>query len=167
MILFTGGQAQELDHAVLENALVRGRVAEQLAGRALFAKARDEIFVAGLFSLLDLVMHMPMEQVLKQISLPAEITEAILANKGPSRPIWRWRSPANGTTRAASRRWPSRSDARSPTSMACTWTRSCGRRNCLPTCKPGSRPSGWLPWHKNNQLQVVLHAGRMVFPYHR
>lgn len=86
MILFTGGQAQELDHAVLENALVRGRVAEQLAGRALFAKARDEIFVAGLFSLLDLVMHMPMEQVLKQISLPAEITEAILANKGPYAP---------------------------------------------------------------------------------
>jgi len=86
MILFTGGQAQELDSAVLENALVRGRVAEQLAGRALFAKARDEIFVAGLFSLLDLVMHMPMEQVLKQISLPAEITEAILANRGPYAP---------------------------------------------------------------------------------
>ncbi|MEW5966265.1 MAG: HDOD domain-containing protein [Pseudomonadota bacterium] len=86
MLLFTGGQAQELDHAVLENALVRGRVAEQLAGRALFAKARDEIFVAGLFSLLDLVMHMPMEQVLKQINLPAEITEAILSNKGPYAP---------------------------------------------------------------------------------
>lgn len=86
MILFTGGQAQALDQAVLENALVRGRVAEQLAGRALFAKARDEIFVAGLFSLLDVVMHMPMEQVLKQISLPAEITEAILHRKGPYAP---------------------------------------------------------------------------------
>ena len=86
LILFTGGQAQELDSAVLENALVRGRVAEQLAGRALFAKARDEIFVAGLFSLLDVVMHMPMEDVLKQISLPAEITEAILANRGPYAP---------------------------------------------------------------------------------
>ena len=86
LILFTGGQAQELDQAVLENALVRGRVAEQLAGRALFAKARDEIFVAGLFSLLDVVMHMPMEQVLKQISLPAEITEAIVAQRGPYAP---------------------------------------------------------------------------------
>jgi len=86
LILFTGGQAQELDQAVLENALVRGRVAEQLAGRALFAKARDEIFVAGLFSLLDVVMHMPMEQVLKQISLPAEITEAIISQRGPYAP---------------------------------------------------------------------------------
>lgn len=86
LILFTGGQAQELDQAVLENALVRGRVAEQLAGRALFAKARDEIFVAGLFSLLDVVMGMPMEQVLKQISLPAEITEAITAQRGPYAP---------------------------------------------------------------------------------
>lgn len=86
LVLFTGGQAQELDHALLENALVRGRVAEQLAGRALFAKARDEIFVAGLFSLLDVVMRMPMEQVLKQISLPAEITEAITARRGPYAP---------------------------------------------------------------------------------
>ncbi|MBI3431627.1 MAG: HDOD domain-containing protein [Hydrogenophilales bacterium] len=86
LILFTGGQAQELDQAVLENALVRGRVAEQLAGRALFAKARDEIFVAGLFSLLDVVMRMPMEQVLKQISLPAEITEAIVSQRGPYAP---------------------------------------------------------------------------------
>lgn len=86
LILFTGGKVQELDQAVLENALVRGRVAEQLAGRALFAKARDEIFVAGLFSLLDVVMHMPMEQVLKQISLPAEITEAIVSQRGPYAP---------------------------------------------------------------------------------
>jgi EAL and modified HD-GYP domain-containing signal transduction protein len=86
LILFTGGQARELDQAVLENALVRGRVAEQLAGRALFAKARDEIFVAGLFSLLDVVMRMPMEQVLKQIALPAEITEAIVSQRGPYAP---------------------------------------------------------------------------------
>ncbi|KVW95634.1 signal transduction protein [Thiobacillus denitrificans] len=86
LILFTGGKAQELDQAVLENALVRGRMAEQLAGRALFAKARDEIFVAGLFSLLDVVMGMPMEQVLKQISLPAEITEAIVSQRGPYAP---------------------------------------------------------------------------------
>lgn len=86
MILFTGGQSHELDHAILENALARGRMAEQLAGRALFAKARDEIFVAGLFSLLDVVMGMPMEKVLGQISLPAEITEAILTQRGPYAP---------------------------------------------------------------------------------
>jgi EAL and modified HD-GYP domain-containing signal transduction protein len=86
LVLFTGGKTQDLDHAVLENALTRGRLAEQLAGRALFAKARDEIFVAGLFSLLDVVMRMPMEQVLKQISLPAEITEAILSQRGPYAP---------------------------------------------------------------------------------
>ena len=86
MILFTGGQTQDLDHAVLESALARGRLAEQLAGRALFAKARDEIFVAGLFSLLDVVMRMPIEQALQQISLPAEISEAILFQRGPYAP---------------------------------------------------------------------------------
>ncbi|MBT9538517.1 MAG: HDOD domain-containing protein [Thiobacillus sp.] len=86
LILFTGGQAQDLDQAVLENALVRARVAEQLASKALFAKARDEVFVTGLFSLLDVVMRMPMEQVLKQVSLPVEITEAIVSQNGPYAP---------------------------------------------------------------------------------
>jgi EAL and modified HD-GYP domain-containing signal transduction protein len=86
LILFTGGQAQDLDQAVLENALVRARVAEQLASKALFAKARDEVFVTGLFSLLDVVMRMPMEQILKQVSLPVEITEAIVSQNGPYAP---------------------------------------------------------------------------------
>jgi EAL and modified HD-GYP domain-containing signal transduction protein len=31
-------------------------------------------------------MHMPMEQALKQIGLPAEITEAILSQRGPYAP---------------------------------------------------------------------------------
>jgi EAL and modified HD-GYP domain-containing signal transduction protein len=86
LVLFTGGQTQDLDQAVLENALARGRLAEQLAGHALFAKARDEIFVAGLFSMLDVVMRVPIEQALQQISLPAEITEAILYRRGPYAP---------------------------------------------------------------------------------
>ncbi len=86
VVLFTGGDKQELDQALLENAMVRGRVAEQLAGRALFAKARDEIFVAGLFSLLDVVMRMPMDKVLAQIPLPEEITAAILHRRGPYAP---------------------------------------------------------------------------------
>jgi EAL and modified HD-GYP domain-containing signal transduction protein len=86
LILFTGGQAQELDRALLENALVRARLAEQLATHALFAKAREEVFVTGLFSLLDVVMRMPMEKLLKQIVLPSEISDAILHNSGPYAP---------------------------------------------------------------------------------
>mgnify|MGYP001207757959 CR=1 FL=1 len=86
VVLFTGGDKQALDQALLENAMVRGRVAEQLAGRALSARARDEIFVAGLFSLLDVVMRLPMDKVLAQIPLPTEITAAILKREGPYAP---------------------------------------------------------------------------------
>lgn len=86
VVLFTGGGMQALDQALLENAMVRGRVAEQLAGSTLSARARDEIFVAGLFSLLDVVMRMPMDKLLAQIPLPAEITAAILHREGPYAP---------------------------------------------------------------------------------
>lgn len=86
MVLFTGGQATGLDSALLENALVRGRLAESLASQALSARARDEVFVVGLFSLLDIVMRTPMEKVLQQINLPAEVTDALLHQRGPYSP---------------------------------------------------------------------------------
>jgi EAL and modified HD-GYP domain-containing signal transduction protein len=85
MVLFTGGQATGLDSALLENALVRARLAENLASR-LSARARDEVFVVGVFSLLDVVMRTPMEKVLQQISLPAEVTDALLHRRGPYSP---------------------------------------------------------------------------------
>jgi EAL and modified HD-GYP domain-containing signal transduction protein len=86
LILFTGGQNQDCDQALMENALVRARLAESLASKALFARARDEVFITGLFSLLDVVLRTPMEQVLKQIPLPAEISEALINRRGPYAP---------------------------------------------------------------------------------
>ncbi len=86
MVLFTGGQPQGLDSALLENALVRARLAERLARHALPPKAQDDVFVTGLFSLLDIVLRTPMEQVLKQINLPEDVTAALLQRKGPFGP---------------------------------------------------------------------------------
>lgn len=42
-------------------------------GRVLFTRARDEILVAGLFSLFDGKTPVPTEQAIKQFSLSADI----------------------------------------------------------------------------------------------
>jgi c-di-GMP phosphodiesterase len=42
--------------------------------------------VAGVFSLLDIVMATPMEDVLKQVSLPTLINEALLHHQGKYAP---------------------------------------------------------------------------------
>lgn len=82
ILLFTSGKTPGLDWAVMENALVRARLAELLAQNALTADERDELFVAGLFSLLDVVLSMPLDAVLKQVNLPAQISEALLQQQG-------------------------------------------------------------------------------------
>ncbi len=86
LLLFTSGTGDALDWALLENALVRARLAELSAGDALPAKERDELFVTGIFSLLDILLHLPMEQVLAQISLPPMAVEALLHKTGKYAP---------------------------------------------------------------------------------
>ena len=82
LLLFTSGQARGLDQALLENALVRARLAELLARETLPPTERDELFVAGIFSLLDVVLGTSMESVLNQVSLPALVNEALLHQGG-------------------------------------------------------------------------------------
>ena len=86
LLLFTSGETSGLDWAVMENALIRARLAELLAKDALSANERDELFVAGMFSLLDVVLSMPMEDVLKQVSLPPLVDEALLYQEGKYAP---------------------------------------------------------------------------------
>lgn len=86
LMLFISGESTGLDGAVMENALIRARLAELCAGDALSAEERDELFVAGMFSLLDVVLSMPMEEVLKQVSLPPWVDEALLRQTGKYAP---------------------------------------------------------------------------------
>lgn len=86
LLLFTSGAGEELEWALMENALVRARLAELLAHDTLPENERDELFVAGIFSLLDILLHIPMEQVLSQVSLPPMASEALLYNRGKYAP---------------------------------------------------------------------------------
>ncbi|WP_124950978.1 EAL and HDOD domain-containing protein [Sulfuriferula thiophila] len=86
LLLFTSGAGDELDWALMENALVRARLAELCASDSLPANERDELFVTGIFSLLDILLHMTMQRVLQQISLPALAEEALLHQTGKYAP---------------------------------------------------------------------------------
>lgn len=82
LLLFTSGAGNPLDMALMENALVRARLAELCAGDSLSTTERDELFIAGIFSLLDVLLRMPMEKLLKEVSLPPLVVEALLHKSG-------------------------------------------------------------------------------------
>lgn len=67
---------------LLETAIVRGRFAE-LLGQPFMSKTEAEnLFVAGMFSLLDRLLGVPMEEVLSSIHLPEAVTEALISRRG-------------------------------------------------------------------------------------
>ncbi|MFZ6747617.1 EAL and HDOD domain-containing protein [Undibacterium sp. Ren11W] len=67
---------------LLETAIVRGRFAE-LLGQPFMSKTEAEnLFVAGMFSLLDRLLGIPMSEVLSSIQLPEAVTEALVSRSG-------------------------------------------------------------------------------------
>lgn len=66
---------------LMETAVVRGRLTELLGVKALKRGEGENLFVAGMFSLLDRLLGLPMQEVLDTIQLPEEVMSALL-NRG-------------------------------------------------------------------------------------
>jgi EAL and modified HD-GYP domain-containing signal transduction protein len=67
---------------LMQTAVVRGRFAE-LAGHGILPKNEAEnLFVVGMFSLLDRLLGIPMEEVLEKVQLSESISQALLAREG-------------------------------------------------------------------------------------
>ena len=64
--------------ALLQTAIVRGRFVELLGMGLLPASEAGNLFVVGLFSLLDQLLGIPMEQLMRQVSLSDAIVQALL-----------------------------------------------------------------------------------------
>ena len=67
---------------LLETAVVRGRLTEILGMVKLGKLEGENLFVAGMFSLLDRLLGMPMEEVLATIQLAPEVVESLLSRSG-------------------------------------------------------------------------------------
>jgi len=73
--------------ALLQAAIVRGRFVELLGVGLLPASEAGNLFVVGLFSLLDQMLGIPMQQLMRQVSLPDAIVQALLQRQGIYGPL--------------------------------------------------------------------------------
>jgi c-di-GMP-related signal transduction protein len=73
-----GGQSAIL----MQTAIVRARFAELLGAAMLPKNEAENLFVAGMFSLLDRLLGVPMEDVLENIQLSEPVTQALLTREG-------------------------------------------------------------------------------------
>lgn len=63
-------------------SLTRAKFAEELAINTRFKKQSEDMFLLGLFSLLDVILSKPLEEVLEEIQAPSMIKDAIIDEIG-------------------------------------------------------------------------------------
>jgi len=81
LLMVTAGE-NSTPPALMKTSITRGRLTE-LLGESYFEKHdRDNLFIVGVFSLLDAILKMPMDQVLEKIQLPEPVCEALLNREG-------------------------------------------------------------------------------------
>ncbi len=81
LLMVTAGE-NSTPPALMKTSITRGRLTE-LLGESYFEKHdRDNLFIVGVFSLLDAILKMPMQDVLEKIQLPEPVTEALLTRTG-------------------------------------------------------------------------------------
>jgi len=81
LLMVTAGE-NSTPPALMKTSITRGRLTE-LLGESYFEKHdRDNLFIIGVFSLLDAILKMPMDQVLEKIQLPEPVCEALLNREG-------------------------------------------------------------------------------------
>jgi EAL and modified HD-GYP domain-containing signal transduction protein len=64
-------------------AVARGRLMELLVRDSLPPAEADFAFIAGMFSMLDVLLQAPLEQALGALNLPTAVTDAVLRDRGP------------------------------------------------------------------------------------
>ncbi len=87
LLLFTSGRADPRSRALLQNALVRARMMELLGQDKLPPTEREGLFIVGIFSLLDVLLNVPMERVTEQLQLPAPVMAALTRREGVYAPF--------------------------------------------------------------------------------
>ncbi len=71
--------------ALVQEAVIRGRMCENLASEIGRDDLRSQAFLAGMFSLLDAIMGVPMREIAKELSLSEELGAALMGeDKGQS-----------------------------------------------------------------------------------
>jgi EAL and modified HD-GYP domain-containing signal transduction protein len=81
LLLVTAGEGNT-SPALMKTAITRGRLTELLGKDMLDAADRDNLFIVGVFSLLDVMLEMPMDEVLDKLSLPEPVSDALLTRQG-------------------------------------------------------------------------------------
>ena len=76
------GIGEDRPSEITRLSLIRAKFAENLAPAFELAIKSGSLFIAGLFSLLDVILQMPMDQAIEEVAVENDVKEALIDNKG-------------------------------------------------------------------------------------
>ena len=85
MLLYTSDRAnRSLNSPLLQLAAARGKLMEQLAARQAGTQGvlKDLAFMTGILSLMDVLLEMPLADVLAELNVPVPVEAALLRREG-------------------------------------------------------------------------------------
>ncbi|HQS59837.1 MAG: hypothetical protein B7Y56_14915 [Gallionellales bacterium 35-53-114] len=85
LLLFDFTQTGYRELVLNEQSLTRARFMEMLAGQGNAPASADQLFITGLFSLLDVMLDRPLPEVLQQVTLPEAVAGALKGEPGAMR----------------------------------------------------------------------------------
>jgi c-di-GMP-related signal transduction protein len=81
-VLLAATNTNGFSPALLQAAIIRGRFAELLGHGVLPREESDNLFFVGMFSLLDQLLGISMQEILKEIVLPDAVAQALISRSG-------------------------------------------------------------------------------------
>jgi EAL and modified HD-GYP domain-containing signal transduction protein len=85
-LLLTTASKDHSMRPIMYGAVRRGLLMEELAAGMEDREQRDEMFICGLFSLLDHMLKTPFEKLLQSIPVPERVRQALVDGSGPFLP---------------------------------------------------------------------------------
>lgn len=79
--------AEDRPSEITKLALTRAKFAEELACSFELGVLQSDLFIAGLFSLLDVMLEKPMAEAINEVAVDERIKEVLVDKKGPFAPV--------------------------------------------------------------------------------
>jgi EAL and modified HD-GYP domain-containing signal transduction protein len=86
LLIFAGVDLTAAQRVLLNTAVIRGRLTELLGQSKLPSKDGNFLFIVGIFSMLDALLGVPLQEVAGKLHLPDEVSQALLSREGKYAP---------------------------------------------------------------------------------
>ncbi len=86
-LLSISSMANDKPAELVVSSLIRARLCEQLAGPSRMSERKSDLFLMGLFSLLDVIMSRPLDEILHEITVEDDVFAALTGTDNPLRSV--------------------------------------------------------------------------------